>query len=107
VNQLRRGETPTHAKLGVEVADATSKMGLPDGALIKTVEPHTAAATAGLQRGDVITCLDHHVITDANSLVATVRSYRPGDTVTLTVEHSSSGASSARTLKVTLGSDAG
>ncbi len=110
VDQLRRGQTPTHAKLGVSVRDATDKVGLPDGALIGQVEPSTAAAQGGLHRGDVITHIDHHLISSADSLVATVRSYRPGDTVTLTVVSSSHGSTPSgpgHTVKVTLGSDAG
>ncbi len=108
VEQLRRGETPTHARIGVTVGDATDKVGLPDGALVGGVDPNTAAAQAGLHKGDVITKLDGNLITNADSLVATVRSYRPGDTVTLTVTSSTAHGRSTgapRTVKVTLGSD--
>ena len=38
----------------------------------------------GLAAGDVITKVDDQRITDADSLVATIRSYRPGDNVTVT-----------------------
>lgn len=110
VEQLRGGETPSHARIGVTVGNATDRVGLPDGALIGAVDPNTAASSAGLRTGDVVTKLDDHLITDADSLVATVRSYRPGDTVTLTVTSSTPGgksSGSSRTIKVTLGSDAG
>ncbi len=102
VEQLRKHETPTHARIGVTVAKATDKLGLPAGALVNTVEKNTPAAKVGLQPGDVITKLNGADITDANSLVATVRAYRPGDQVTLTVV-SKSGATSS--VQVTLGSD--
>ena len=36
------------------------------------------------QAGDVITKVDDHLVTSADSLVATIRSYRPGDEVTVT-----------------------
>ncbi len=88
VEQLRNGKTPTHARIGVTVGDAIDKVGLPDGALVDEVAADTAASRAGLRNGDVISKLDGHLITDADSLVATVRSYRPGDTVTLTVSSS-------------------
>ena len=39
---------------------------------------------AGLEAGDVVTKIDDLRITGADSLIATVRSYRPGDTVTVT-----------------------
>jgi putative serine protease PepD len=106
VDQLRNGETPTHARLGVGVVDATSKDGLVTGAGIERVDPGSAAADAGLQRGDVITKVDDNVITGYQSLVATIRGHRPGDQVTLTVVHAGSGGK-AETVTATLGSDAG
>jgi putative serine protease PepD len=106
VDQLRNGETPTHARLGVGVVDATSKDGLVTGAGIERVDPSSAAADAGLQRGDVVTKVDDIVITGYQSLVATIRGHRPGDQVTLTVVHAGSG-STPETVTATLGSDAG
>ena len=44
----------------------------------------STAAEAGLEQGDVITRVDDQAITDADSLVATIRSYRPGDEVEVT-----------------------
>lgn len=67
VEQLRNGETPTHARIGVTVGDATDKVGLPNGALVGRVEPDTAASKAALRKGDVITKLDDNLITDADS----------------------------------------
>ncbi len=106
VDQLKKGETPTHARLGVGVVDATSKNGLVTGAGLERVDPGSAAADAGLKRGDVITKVDDVVITGYQSLVATIRGYRPGDQVTLTVVHAGSGGKS-ETVTATLGSDAG
>ena len=42
------------------------------------------AAEAGLRTGDVITKIDDTLITSSDSLVATIRSYRPGDEVEVT-----------------------
>ncbi len=102
VQQLRKGQQPTHARIGVEVTDATDRFGLPDGALVHNVTQGTAAAQIGLRPGDVITKLDSTDVTDSDSLVADVRSYRPGDRVTLTVRSKSG---SIRTVEITLGSD--
>jgi putative serine protease PepD len=85
VDQLRNGEDPTHARLGVEVTDAASDDGLLQGAGIAAIEPGSAADQAGLQRGDVVIRVGDQPVSDATSLVATVRGHRPGDKVTLTV----------------------
>jgi putative serine protease PepD len=106
--ELRSGQQPTHARIGVTVADAKDSVGLPDGALIETVDPGTPASSAGLSKGDVITKVDNAVITDSDSLVATVRSFRPGDTVTLTVQSSNGNGHTTgdtHTVQLKLGSD--
>ncbi|MFZ5845799.1 MAG: trypsin-like peptidase domain-containing protein [Actinomycetota bacterium] len=103
VDQLRNGEAPTHARLGVSVTDASSQDGLLSGAGISDVSPGSAADEAGLEPGDVVTKVDDQPITDATSLVATIRGHRPGDTVTLTVVRDDK----ERTLEATLDSDEG
>jgi len=86
IDQMSKGETPTHARLGISVEDVASNNGalVEDGAQVRQVNAGSAADGAGLEDGDVITKVDDHVITGADSLVATVRSYRPGDEVTVT-----------------------
>ena len=64
------------------------------------VQDGSAAATAGLAAGDVVTKVGDARVEDFSDLVARIGSYAPGDKVTLTVE--SGGA--ARTVDVTLGS---
>ncbi len=110
VQQLRQHQTPTHALIGVEVAPspATDRVGLPDGALVEKVTPGSAGAAAGLSKGDVITKVDNTLVSDADSLIATIRSYRPGDSVTLTVTKSTQNGhttGSPRTVSLKLGSD--
>ena len=46
----------------------------------------SAGASAGLKSGDVVTKVDDHLITSSDSLIAIIRSYRPGDSVTLKLE---------------------
>jgi putative serine protease PepD len=104
VQQLRDGETPTHARLGVSVTDATSSNGLLTGAGVREVNPGSAAEKAGLERGDVVTKVDDQPVSSSESLVATIRGYRPGDTVALTVV---SDGNDTRTVEVTLDSDEG
>ena len=104
VQQLRNGETPTHARLGVSVSDAASNNGLLTGAGIESVNAGSAGDKAGLKKGDVVTKVDDDIVTGSDSLVATIRGHRPGDKVTLTVVES---GDKTRTVQVTLDSDEG
>ena len=101
--QLRSGEQATHARLGVTVGTPQNELGLPGGAGVREVSPGTAAARAGLQEGDVITRIDGTIISSSDSLVAMVRTYRPGDRVQLTILRDGT----QRTVTLALGSDAG
>ncbi|WP_300681365.1 trypsin-like peptidase domain-containing protein [Nocardioides sp.] len=160
IEQMIKGETPTHARLGITVhdvgADTSSSGGsggsqgqggsggsqgqgdgsggftfpfgggqsqspsqgesqspsqgqsqtvspftLP-GAQIKDVSSGSAGAKAGLKTGDIITKVDDHQIVGSDSLVATIRAYRPGDKVTLTYTRDDK----EKTVTLTLDSDA-
>jgi putative serine protease PepD len=110
VDQMAKGETPTHARLGVQVSNVGATQGQlggeaeessGDGAQIQEVNTGSTAADAGIDKGDVITKVDDHLITDADSLVATIRSYRPGDQVTVTYVRDGE----TKTAQLTLDSD--
>ena len=101
INQIVHHEKPTHARLGVSVGSATGNA-TQLGALVASVDPHGVAKGAGLKPGDLITKVDDTVVTGGDSLVATIRGHRPGDTVTLTYLRDGQ----TKTVKVTLGSDA-
>ncbi|MEJ7834111.1 MAG: trypsin-like peptidase domain-containing protein [Nocardioides sp.] len=104
VEQMRAGETPTHARLGItvsDVADATDAS-VTEGALVQEIGGDSTAADAGLEGDDVITRIDDTQITGADSLVATIRSYRPGDEVEVVYER----GGNADTTTLTLDSDA-
>jgi putative serine protease PepD len=104
VDQMRDGETPTHARLGISVGDLPTKNGaeVQQGAQVVEVNADSTADKAGLAKGDVITKVDDQLITSADSLVATIRSYRPGDKVTVTYTHDGD----SKTTTLTLDSDA-
>jgi putative serine protease PepD len=104
VQEMIKGETPTHAKLGIGVENAATGPGaqVTDGAKIQQVTTGSAAAGAGLKAGDVITKVDDHLITSSDGLVAIVRAYRPGDRVTVTYTR----GGTTHTVQVTLDSDA-
>ena len=62
----------------------------------------STAGSSGLETGDVVVRVDDTMITGSDSLVATIRSYRPGDTVTLTFVRDGE----ARSVALDLDSDA-
>jgi putative serine protease PepD len=101
VEQLRAGEQPTHARLGVTVSTSNLEDGLVTGAGIQSVESGSAGDEAGLQDGDVVTRVDDELIAGSDSLVAVIRGYRPGDEVTLTIVRDGD----TQQLQVTLDSD--
>jgi putative serine protease PepD len=89
--------TATHAQLGVSVQDAQT-----GGAAVAVVSDGSAAQQLGLREGDVITKVGDRPVDDADSLIAAIRSHRPGDDVTLTFTRDGS----QDTVTATLGSDA-
>jgi putative serine protease PepD len=86
-SQLIESGVAAHPFLGVTSGDTVVTIdGVKRaGAALKSVEPGTPAAEAGLKVGDVIVAVDQHPISGAVSLTAWIRSYLPGDQVVLTV----------------------
>lgn len=71
------------AELGVMTADATGRQGV----VVKEVLPGSAAAKAGLQKGDIITRVDGKILANAAALVDAIRKqHQPGDEVTIRYE---------------------
>jgi putative serine protease PepD len=134
IEQMIKGETPTHARLGITVqnvgASQQDQQQQPDqgnpfdpfgqqpqqqqqpdsstpfasnGAEVRQVGSGSTAQKAGIKAGDVITKVDDKIIVDSDSLVATVRSYRPGDKVSVTYTRDGK----SHTVNVTLDSDEG
>lgn len=81
------------AWLGVGVRDTN------DGVTIEEVVSGSPAETAKLSVGDVIKSVDGKTVDSASALVTLVQTYKPGDTITVTV--STNGTS--RDVSVTLG----
>ncbi|WP_299053692.1 trypsin-like peptidase domain-containing protein [uncultured Nocardioides sp.] len=102
VAEMRAGETPTHARLGVATNDELTEEDVPAGALVGTVESGLAADEAGMEEGDVITRLADIPITSSNGLIAAVYAFRPGETADVVVDRDGE----QQTLSVTFGSDA-
>jgi len=104
VDQMANGQTPTHARLGISVSDVAgnNNTSLAEGAQVRDVTSGSTAAGAGLQVGDVITKVNDQQITSSDSLVATIRSFRPGDKVSVTYVRNGT----SHTVQLALDSDA-
>jgi putative serine protease PepD len=75
-----------HAEYPIIGANVVGSEGL-GGAKIDEVSPGGPAAEAGLQAGDLVKEIDGVEVRDGSELIVGIRSYQPGDTVTLTVLH--------------------
>jgi serine protease Do len=95
-----------HARLGVQIQDLNQTLaqsfGLerPDGALIASVAPGSAAAKAGLKSGDVVTEVNGEAIVRSGSLSSRIGLATPGETVKLKIWRDKA----AREIDVKLGS---
>ncbi|MCO5125521.1 MAG: Do family serine endopeptidase [Rhizobacter sp.] len=95
-----------HARLGVTIQDLNQTLaqsfGLdkPDGALVASVTPGSAAAAAGLKSGDVVTAVNGEPIVRSGSLSSRIGLATPGEEVKLTVWRDKA----AREFDVKLGS---
>ncbi|WP_067508736.1 S1C family serine protease [Actinoplanes sp. TFC3] len=72
------------------------------GARLRSVEPAGPAAAAGLKAGDTVTKIDGHPLEDGTDLIALVRKYAPGATVSVEYRR----GTSTQTASVTLAADA-
>jgi serine protease Do len=95
----------TSPYLGVYTTDLSpedaQRFDLPvdSGAIVREVEPGTAADEAGVIRGDIIVALGDAPVEGSGDLLGALRDYQPGDTVDLTVVRDGN----EQTLEVTLG----
>lgn len=79
----------TGAYLGVMVSDmdpeAAAYYGMPVGAYVQEVTPGNCAEAAGLQAKDIIVALGEHEVKNVSGLTRALRSFKAGDTTTITV----------------------
>jgi putative serine protease PepD len=101
---LVKGEKVEHAQIGVTVKASVSNDGITGtGAEIADVTAGGAGAKAGLKKGDIITAVNGDLVASNDALVASVRGFQPGETITLTYTR----GGEKHDVKVTLGSDGG
>ncbi len=93
VESLGRGEEPVRVRLGVALAPAhaarrmRAAVGLPerDGLLVRGVEDGSAAAHAGIQRGDLIVSGEGQPLTSADALFTLLDGLAPGAALSLQI----------------------
>jgi serine protease Do len=107
IDALARGESVRRPRLGVAIAPGhvarrmRRAVGLPDaeGLLIREVEDDSAAARAGLARGDLIVAVSGQPVSTADDLFGALRAATPGGSIELTVLR----GTEERTVHVVLG----
>jgi putative serine protease PepD len=81
-NAVIAGHPVQHAYVGVELQGNSA-----GGAEVTIVQPGSPALSAGIQTGDLVTAINGKAITTTDQFIATVDTFSPGDTITLTVKH--------------------
>lgn len=86
------------------INDQISQMyGMPQGVFVYSVEPGSAAAEAGVLRGDIIINIDGQKLSSADDLYNVMEYYRAGETITLKIERAINGEYESMEIEVILG----
>lgn len=89
---------------GISVTQYVSETyGMPEGVYISQVYENTAAASAGLRKGDIITEFDGEKIASMDELQRELEFHAIGDTVDVTVMSADMNGYTDRQVKLTLG----
>ena len=94
--------------IGISLREVTSQISqmynMPEGIYVVSVEEGSAAANAGIMKGDIITKFDGSSISSYSDLQKTLQYYAVGDSVTVTVQRPQNGEYVSIELNLTLGS---
>ena len=86
---LEYGYVADKAYMGIQCSTVSSSAAeaydMVEGAYVKTVNEGSAAETAGLQTGDIITALDGKAVSGSSELTSMIKQYHAGDTAEITV----------------------
>ena len=89
---------------GINVTeDVQQNYGLPEGIYIAQVHEHTAAANAGLKKGDILVEFDGEKVETLEELTSLLEYYKKGTTVELVIMQGSPDGYQEKTITVTLG----
>ena len=94
--------------IGISLREVTSQISqmynMPEGIYVVSVEEGSAAANAGIMKGDIITKFDGSSISSYSDLQKMLQYYAAGDSVTITVQRPQNGEYVSVELNLTLGS---
>ena len=94
--------------IGISQQEVTSQISqmynMPEGIYVVSVEEGSAAANAGIMKGDIITKFDGSSISSYSDLQKTLQYYAVGDSATITVQRPQNGEYVSIELNLTLGS---
>jgi putative serine protease PepD len=89
-NQILAGKTVKHAYVGVclsgNIAGGGQIATTGSQECTSPIAPNSPAAVAGLRPGDLITAINSQRVTSTDDFIATIGTYQPGQTVTMTVK---------------------
>jgi serine protease Do len=105
---ITTSELSGDAYLGISgksvTSDYASYYGIPEGVYVSGVESGSAAESAGISQGDIITAIDGTAVTSTSELQNALTHYSSGDTAKLTVASSNGSKYTESTVSVTFGS---
>ena len=94
--------------IGISLQEVTSQISqmynMPEGIYVVSVEEGSAAANAGIMKGDIITKFDGSSISSYSDLQKMLQYYAAGDSVIITVQRPQNGEYVSVELNLTLGS---
>lgn len=94
--------------IGISLQEVTSQISqmynMPEGIYVISVEEGSAAANAGIMKGDIITKFDGSSISSYSDLQKMLQYYAAGDSATITVQRPQNGEYVSIELNLTLGS---
>ncbi len=87
-NNLLEGQPPAHPWIGIEGATdlstaSASQFGVPGGAVVVTVAPHSPVSRAGLEPGDIVTAFAGQRVASSGRLVSLLAGCLPGQRRTI------------------------
>ena len=106
INRETRETVDNHGYLGITVVpvseEASSMYDMPQGAYVYEVQEGSAAAQAGIEKGNIITAFDGIPVGSSDDLVNRIGYYEVGETVKVTLEVQDGSGYSAKEVEVTL-----